>query len=334
MDGNGTHVAILRGSGDRFLEPTTRSSLWTVSEGVPLCLSFSVIHASCTKPLGWQRYVRDPERSVARVGCAWSASCAATSCCARRRFNQLTASRMAASVTARVNMDGTNEAQPVAPPNATLQITLSNVPAFSTTRPHSQLRFQNAVASATKNVTTRSTKATRATTLPSSKNWRSHAKYPSTRALGFSGAGNQNRLVGKSSRVTTMPVAEPAGYGIDAVFESQEILARLEGAWWFFALFVIQAALNTILGEELLFRGVLLPKMEGVLGRWSWVANGVLFGLYHVHQPWGIPKSILTGFLCTFPAYRYRSTWMSIILHSAQSVIFAFLVLGVVLGLA
>jgi hypothetical protein len=34
------------------------------------------------------------------------------------------------------------------------------------------------------------------------------------------------------------------------------------------------------------------------------------------------------------PAYRFGSTWMSIILHSAQSVYFAFLVLGVVLGLA
>ena len=129
-------------------------------------------------------------------------------------------------------------------------------------------------------------------------------------------------------------LAEPAGYSFDSIFQSQEILARLEGAWWFFALFVISAAFNTILGEEFLFRGVLLPKMEGVFGRWSWVANGILFGLYHVHQPWGIPNSFLTGLLYTFPAYRYRSTWMAIILHSAQSVYFAFLVLGVVLGLA
>ncbi len=128
--------------------------------------------------------------------------------------------------------------------------------------------------------------------------------------------------------------SEHAGYSFDAIFQSQEILARLEGAWWFFALFVIQAIFNTILGEEFLFRGVLLPKMEGVFGRGSWVANGILFGLYHVHQPWGIPNSVLTGLLYTFPAYRYRSTWMSIILHSAQSVYFAFLVLGVVLGLA
>ncbi len=80
-------------------------------------------------------------------------------------------------------------------------------------------------------------------------------------------------------------LAEPGSYSFDANFGSQEILQRLEGAWWFFALFVVQAAFNTILGEEFLFRGVLLPRMEGVFGRWSWVANSVLFGLYHVHQP-------------------------------------------------
>ncbi|HEX2514533.1 MAG TPA: CPBP family intramembrane glutamic endopeptidase, partial [Chloroflexota bacterium] len=129
-------------------------------------------------------------------------------------------------------------------------------------------------------------------------------------------------------------LAEPPGYGPGALFQSPQALARLEGAWWFFALFVANAVLNTVLGEEFLFRGVLLPRMEGAFGRWSWVANGVLFGLYHVHQPWGLPDSVLTGLLYTFPAYRFRSTWMSIILHSAQSVFFAVVVLGVVLGFA
>ncbi len=135
--------------------------------------------------------------------------------------------------------------------------------------------------------------------------------------------------------VTVLPfLTEPQGYSFDAIFESQAILERLEGAWWFLALFVAQAAFNTILGEEFLFRGVLLPKMDAVFGRWSWVANSLLFGLYHVHQPWRIPSSVLTGLVYTFPAYRFRSTWMSIVLHSAQSVYFAFLVLGVVLGVA
>jgi uncharacterized protein len=130
-------------------------------------------------------------------------------------------------------------------------------------------------------------------------------------------------------------VAEPqGGYSFDAMLGSQEVLQRLVGAWWFFALFVILSVFNTILGEEFLFRGVLLPRMEGVFGRGSWVANNVLFALYHVHVPWVMPNAFLTGLLYTYPAYRYRSTWMSIILHSAQSVYIGFLVLGIVLGLA
>jgi membrane protease YdiL (CAAX protease family) len=136
--------------------------------------------------------------------------------------------------------------------------------------------------------------------------------------------------------VTVFPFfAEPPGYSFGAVFESQEILDRLVGAWWFFGLFVISAIFNTILGEEFLFRGVLLPKMEGVFGKWSWVANGVFFGFYHLHQPWGIVGSVVSGaLLFAFPTWRFRSTWMGIIVHSAQSVFFAFLILGIVLGLA
>ncbi|MFN8514509.1 MAG: CPBP family intramembrane glutamic endopeptidase [Chloroflexia bacterium] len=97
------------------------------------------------------------------------------------------------------------------------------------------------------------------------------------------------------------------GYSAAAFFQSQEILARLHGAWWFLLLFVAHA-FNTILGEEFLFRGILLPKMEARSGRWFRVANSVLFAVYHVHQPWGIPNSILTGLAYTFPAYRYCST--------------------------
>src|SRR5919112_871902 len=65
--------------------------------------------------------------------------------------------------------------------------------------------------------------------------------------------------------VSVVPfLAEPQGYSFDAILGSQEILQQLVGAWWFFALVVVQSIFNTILGEEFLFRGVLLPRMEGV----------------------------------------------------------------------
>ena len=130
-------------------------------------------------------------------------------------------------------------------------------------------------------------------------------------------------------------LAEPPESSMNAVFASREVLARLTGAWWFLGLFVVNAIFNTILGEELLFRGVLLPRMEGVFGRWSWLANGVLFGTYHIHQPWSILANAISGaFLVALPSWRFRSTWMGIIVHSMQSLYFVVLILGVVLGLA
>jgi membrane protease YdiL (CAAX protease family) len=129
-------------------------------------------------------------------------------------------------------------------------------------------------------------------------------------------------------------LAEPSGYNFTALFESQVILQRLVGAWWFFGLFVVMSVFNDLLGEEFLFRGVLLPKMEGVFGRWSWVANGVLFAFYHVHQPWVIAENLVDGSILAFPSWRFRSTWMAVIVHSVQNVFFGVLVLGVVLGLA
>jgi membrane protease YdiL (CAAX protease family) len=130
-------------------------------------------------------------------------------------------------------------------------------------------------------------------------------------------------------------LAEPAGLAPDKALGSPAVQAQFLGAWGVLAVFTVNAVFNTVLGEEFLFRGVLLPKMHGVFGRWDWLANGVLFGLYHLHQPWGMLGSIGTGaFLYALPAKRFRSTWMSVIVHSGQSVYFLFLILGLVLGLA
>jgi membrane protease YdiL (CAAX protease family) len=129
--------------------------------------------------------------------------------------------------------------------------------------------------------------------------------------------------------------AEPPGFSGRELLESPNAQAQLAGAWGFWALFAVNALFNTFLGEEFLLRGVLLPKMRGVFGKWDWLANGVLFGVYHLHQPWGIPGNIVSAALLeSYPARRFRSVWMAIIVHSGQSVFFLFLLLGLVLGLA
>jgi membrane protease YdiL (CAAX protease family) len=104
------------------------------------------------------------------------------------------------------------------------------------------------------------------------------------------------------------------------------------GAWGWFAVIVVLAVFNTVLGEELLFRGLLLPRMRGAFGRGDWVANGLLFTLYHLHTPWVIPTEFLADmFLFAYPSRRFESAWMGIIVHSGQSVVVIVVVLTLVL---
>jgi membrane protease YdiL (CAAX protease family) len=106
----------------------------------------------------------------------------------------------------------------------------------------------------------------------------------------------------------------------------------LSGNWLWFAICVVMFALNTALGEELLFRGLLLPRMRGAFGRGDWVANGVLFALYHLHVPWVIPQTLLVDtFVLGYSSRRYRSALVGIAVHSAQAIFFTILVLGLVL---
>ena len=126
----------------------------------------------------------------------------------------------------------------------------------------------------------------------------------------------------------------PVGFDFVAALGTPDNKASLVGAWPLWVLFVVSALFNTVLGEELLFRGLLLPRMAGAFGRWDWLMNGLLFGLYHLHQPWGILKSAVEGALfLAFPSRRFRSAWFGIAAHSGQSVYLALLLLGLVLGL-
>ena len=127
--------------------------------------------------------------------------------------------------------------------------------------------------------------------------------------------------------------AEPKGYDASVLF-SPELRAQWVGAWNWLGLTFALAIFNTFLGEEFIFRGVLLPKMEGVFGRWDWVANGVLFSFYHLHQPWGILATLPADLIFAYSGKRFHSNWFPIILHSGQSVFFLVLILGLVLGLA
>lgn len=129
-----------------------------------------------------------------------------------------------------------------------------------------------------------------------------------------------------------VPVAIPSDRDLGTILESPSGEAWLNGSWgWFAAMFAL-LLFNTVLGEELLFRGYLLPRMAGRFGRRAWLANGVAFAAYHLHTPWVIPTALLDSLALSYPSQRYRSAWLGIIVHSVQSLIILLGVLILVLG--
>ena len=127
----------------------------------------------------------------------------------------------------------------------------------------------------------------------------------------------------------TVPHPENRDFG--EFLDTDAAESFFSGAWGWYALVLLFLLFNTVLGEELLFRGLLLPRMNGAFGRGDWLANGVVFAAYHLHVPWVIPVTLLDAFLLCYPTKRYRSAWIGIAVHSAQSVFILILVLTLVL---
>jgi membrane protease YdiL (CAAX protease family) len=104
-----------------------------------------------------------------------------------------------------------------------------------------------------------------------------------------------------------------------------------DGNWTGFALLVANAFLSPVI-EELLFRGLMLPRMRGLFGRADIVASSAAYTLFHLHQPWSMPASFIDGVIdLAYPTRRFQSAWMGIIVHTAPSFLVAAVTLALVL---
>lgn len=118
-----------------------------------------------------------------------------------------------------------------------------------------------------------------------------------------------------------------AGRDFGEFLGSADGAALLHGSWAWLAILLAFFVFNTVLGEELLFRGYFLPRMNGIFGSKDWVANGILFAVYHLHVPWVIPIALLDTFILSLPSRRYQSALIGIVTHSSQSLVLFTLVL-------
>ena len=92
----------------------------------------------------------------------------------------------------------------------------------------------------------------------------------------------------------------------------------ITGVGWVAVAYAVGWFFN-IAGEELWFRGYVLPRQEAAMGRHAWIANGLMFTLNHIWQPWNLLVLLPGALVASLVAQRRRSTWILMIAHGVAN---------------
>lgn len=88
----------------------------------------------------------------------------------------------------------------------------------------------------------------------------------------------------------------------------------LAGNWWAVLVYFIQYAFN-VLGEELWWRGYILPRQERAQGTRAWLANGFFWNLFHWFFYWNLIPLLPSCLALPWLTQRTKNTWTAIIGH-------------------
>ncbi len=102
------------------------------------------------------------------------------------------------------------------------------------------------------------------------------------------------------------------------------------GNWGWIVLVVMLFFFN-IFGEELYWRGVLLPRQELVHGRYTWIIHGIFWNLFHLPiYPWYFIYGLSITLSISFVAQKTGNTWAPILLHGlANLMLYAFMLMAI-----
>lgn len=96
-------------------------------------------------------------------------------------------------------------------------------------------------------------------------------------------------------------------------FMSFESLTK--GRYWLLLVWAPYWILN-ILGEEFLWRGVLLPRQEVAFGKRAWLIHGFGWGLFHIAFGWQLLITLIPLiFIQSYIVQRTKNSWVGVIMH-------------------
>ena len=92
-----------------------------------------------------------------------------------------------------------------------------------------------------------------------------------------------------------------------------------DGHYWMFALWAIYWPIN-IMVESIAWHGVILSRMEAKIGRYAWILNGLMWGVFHIGLgAGGLIVLIPTLIVVPLIAQKTKNTWTAVILHACLS---------------
>jgi membrane protease YdiL (CAAX protease family) len=96
-------------------------------------------------------------------------------------------------------------------------------------------------------------------------------------------------------------------------FMSFEPLTK--GRYWLLLIWFPYWILN-ILGEEFLWRGVMLPRQEIAFGKYAWLIHGFGWGLFHIAFGWQLLITLIPLiFIQSFIVQKTKNSWIGVIMH-------------------
>lgn len=88
-----------------------------------------------------------------------------------------------------------------------------------------------------------------------------------------------------------------------------------KGRYWLLLVWAPYWILN-IMGEEFLWRGVMLPRQEIAFGKYTWIIHGFGWSLFHVAFGWQLLITLIPLiFIQSYIVQKTKNSWTGVIMH-------------------
>ncbi len=88
------------------------------------------------------------------------------------------------------------------------------------------------------------------------------------------------------------------------------------GRYWILLIWFPYWLLN-IMGEEILWRGVILPRQELVFKKNAWLVHGIFWGIFHIAFGWQLLLTLTPIlFIQPYVVQRRKNSWTGVVIHA------------------